>query len=284
MKKFSSISKKNNITNITIGKFDSLHLAHQTLFNELDENGAIIVIKFKKNKIGSIVPYHKKSSFVSNPMYYVEFDKIKNLSGKQFIRYLQNKLPNLRTIIVGADFRFGKDKQCGAMDIPKISKLNVITFKEMKIDNIPIHSSYIREFILNGEVNLARKLLGRDYSIEGEVVSGQGIGKDELVATLNINASKYVLPKDGVYITKTKIKDRIYPSISFLGNRLSTNMSFAIESHIIDEDIKKPPKKLEIFFIERLRDNKKFSSLLALKKQINIDISYAKKVLCEKNR
>lgn len=282
MRKFSSISKKNNITNITIGKFDSLHLAHQALFNELDKNGAIIVIKFKASKIGSIIPSAKKSSLVAYPMYYIEFDRIKNLSGKSFIKYLQNKLPNLRTIIVGADFKFGKDRQYKAMDIPKISKLNVITFKEMKIDNIPIHSSYIREFILSGEVDLARKLLGRDYSIEGEVVSGQGIGKNELVPTINIKALKYILPKDGVYATRTKIKDKVYNSISFLGNRLSTNMSFAIESHIIDKHIIKPPKKLEIFFIKRLRDNKKFSNLSDLKEQIRLDILLAKEVLDEK--
>ncbi|RDU63539.1 bifunctional riboflavin kinase/FAD synthetase [Helicobacter sp. MIT 14-3879] len=279
MKKFSSISKKNNITNITIGKFDSIHLAHQAIFDSLDKFGIVIFIKTKTPKIGSIVPYKKKNTYISNPMYYIEFEKIKNLNGKKFLKYLISKLPNLRTIIVGVDFRFGKDKQYGAMDIPRISHLNVVTFKEMKIDNIPIHSSYIRAFILNGQIDLANKLLGRFYSIDGRVIKGQGIGSIDLFPTININADEYILPKDGVYATQTRIGNKLYKSISFIGNRLSTNMSFAIESHIIDKYINFKPKKIEIFFIERIRDNKKFNSFDGLKKQISIDIKKSKEIL-----
>lgn len=279
MKKFSSISKNNNITNIAIGKFDSMHLAHQAVFKHLNSNGIILFIKMPLSKGGSILPYNKREKYAKNKMYYIEFDKIKDISGKKFIKYLIKKLPNLKTIIVGQDFKFGKNRNYSTNDIPKLANLNVISIPEILLDKIPLHSSYIRNFILNGKVELANKLLGRFYCIEGKVIKGQGVGGKELFPTINIKADEYILPQDGVYATYTKINDNIFNSISFLGNRLSTNMSFAIESHIINKNIKKIPKTIEIFFIKKIRDNKMFDKLESLKKQIEIDIEKSLKII-----
>ena len=275
MKKFSSIPKLNNISTITIGKFDSMHLAHNAILNRLGKDGIILVIKMKTLKDSSIIPHYKKEKYALNAMYYIDFHKIKNLSGKKFIKYLKSKLPNLKTIVVGCDFRFGKNRKSGIEDITKENNLNVVVLEEMQIDGIPIHSSFIRNFILNGDLENANKLLGRHYSIEGNVIKGQGRGESELFPTLNIIANDYLLPKDGVYITYTRIESSIYQSISFIGNRLSTDMSFAIETHIINKIIPTPKSEIEIFFFKRIRDNKKFLDLSSLKKQIQIDINEA---------
>ena len=282
MKKFSSISKNKRITNITIGKFDSIHLAHRALIGALDKNGAVIMIK---NKSVEIVPQSEKKRHILRPIYTIKFNQIKNLSGKKFLKYLQKKLPNLRKIIVGEDFRFGKNRANSATDIPKISALKVQILPEMRINGTPVHSQNIRAFLARGAVDSANKLLGREYGIKGRIVKGQGIGAKSVFPTINAEVCDYVLPQSAVYATKTKIKGKIFHSISFIGKRLSVDNNFAIESHILgDFEMQSGEilgKKMEIFFIQKIRDNAKFSDLNALKKQIAIDIKKARVILGE---
>lgn len=280
MKKFSSISKNRRITNITIGKFDSIHLAHLALIRALDKNGAVIIIK---NGKAEIVPQHEKKRIIKKPIFFIKFKKIRHFGGKKFLKYLQKKLPNLRKIIVGEDFRFGKNRANSASDIPKISNLEVQILPEMRIGKIPVHSQNIRAFLARGAVDSANLLLGRKYSIKGRVVQGQGIGQKRVFATINAVVCDYVLPQSAVYATRTRIKGKIYDSISFIGRRLSADNNFAIESHILGDFEPKSNeilgKKIEIFFIQKIRDNAKFIDLNALKKQIARDIKKAKAIL-----
>lgn len=280
MKKFSSISKNKRITNITIGKFDSIHLAHRALIEALDKNGAVIIIK---NKSVEIIPQREKKRLIKKPIFFIKFKKIRHLSGKKFLKYLQRKLPNLHKIIIGEDFRFGKNRANSATDIPKISHLKVQILPEMRINGTPVHSQNIRAFLANGAVDSANQLLGRKYSIKGRVVSGQGIGRMRVFPTINAEVCDYVLPQSAVYATRTQIKGKVHNSISFIGRRLSADNNFAIESHILGdfeiESRKILGKKIEIFFIQKIRDNAKFSDLNALKKQIAIDIKKARAIL-----
>lgn len=280
MKKFSSISKNKRITNITIGKFDSIHLAHKALIEALDKNGAVIIIK---NKSVEIIPQREKKCLIKKPIFFIKFKKIRYLSGEKFLKYLQKKLPNLRKIIIGEDFRFGKNRANSATDIPKISPLKVQILPEMRINGTPVHSQNIRAFLAQGAVDSANQLLGRKYSIKGCVVSGQGIGAKSVFPTINVEVCDYVLPQSAVYATRTRIKGKIYDSISFIGKRVSADNNFAIESHILGdfelESHKILGKKIEIFFIQKIRDNAKFSDLNTLKKQIAIDIKKARAIL-----
>lgn len=283
MKKFSSISKNANIKSIAIGKFDSMHLAHKAILDKLGENGIVLLIKMPPNLCGFMLPYNKRQDYSQNEIYYIDFDEISSLSGVEFLEMLKNRLSNLEHIIVGSDFRFGKNRIYGAKDIENISNFTTTIIGEMSINGVPIHSSHIRKYLLNGDIKLANKLLGRFYCIEGKVIRGQGIGNNLLFPTINIKADEYVLPQDGVYATYTKIDDEIFKSISFLGHRFSTDMSFAIETHIIDKNIKKPPNILEIYFVEKIRDNQKFDSFVSLKEQISNDINIARNILETQN-
>lgn len=282
MRKFSSISKNKRITNITIGKFDSIHLAHRALIGALDKNGAVIIIK---NKSVEIIPQREKKRLIKKPIFFIKFKKIRHLSGEKFLKYLQKKLPNLRKIIIGEDFRFGKNRANSATDIPKISPLKVQILPEMRINGTPVHSQNIRAFLAQGAVDSANQLLGRKYSIKGCVVSGQGIGAKSVFPTINVEVCDYVLPQSAVYATRTRIKGKIYDSISFIGKRVSADNNFAIESHILGdfelESHKILGKKIEIFFIQKIRDNAKFSDLNTLKKQIAIDIKKARAILAK---
>ena len=283
MKKFSSISKNANIKSIAIGKFDSMHLAHKAILDKLGENGIVLLIKMPPNLCGCMLPYNKRQDYSQNEIYYIDFDEISSLSGVEFLEMLKNRLSNLEHIIVGSDFRFGKNRIYGAKDIENISNFTTTIIGEMSINGVPIHSSHIRKYLLNGDIKLANKLLGRFYCIEGEVIRGQGIGNNLLFPTINIKADEYVLPQDGVYATYTKINDEIFKSISVLGHRFSTDMSFAIETHINYKNIKNPPNILEIYFVEKIRDNQKFNSFVSLKEQISNDINIARNILETQN-
>jgi riboflavin kinase/FMN adenylyltransferase len=126
---------------------------------------------------------------------------------------------------------------------------------------------------------LANDLLGRRYTVDGEVISGQGLGKKELVPTINLQVKDYQLPLEGVYVTRTYINNIWYSSVSFLGHRVTTDDSYAVETHILDNEIGKAEGEVVLEFVDFIRINQKFDSLDALKAQIQNDIATAKKRL-----
>jgi len=114
--------------------------------------------------------------------------------------------------------------------------------------------------------------LDREYMIEGTIVKGQGLGGRELVPTLNLKAEHYRLPLEGVYVSRTKLDQEWYPSVTFLGHRITTDGSFALESHILRRDIGERSGEAAVAFRARLRENRKFETIAQLKAQIKADI------------
>ncbi|PAF49930.1 riboflavin biosynthesis protein RibF [Helicobacter sp. 12S02232-10] len=277
MKSFFSISENLKITSVAIGKFDGVHLAHRKLFDLLDTNGCTLVI----DKAGSecITPLEIRQKLIPCPAYLLPFKEIHSWDGKEFIHFLCQKLPHLKRIVVGYDFRFGKNKNYGADDLKSLFKGEVVIVPEIKIEGIPLHSSIIRELIGFGDIFLANKLLGRNYELFGKVVSGQNLGSKELYPTINIKTRLFVLPGNGVYASLTRIQSKVFPSVSFVGNRLSTDRNFSIESHLLDKEIVLDQKSIRIEFVQKIRDNKHFQSLPELKTQIGADIQNAKQIL-----
>lgn len=260
------------IESIAIGAFDGVHIAHQKLIEQVD--GVVIIERGN----GVLTKGYLRTKYIDNPCFFYNFETIQSLTAKEFIDKLKTDFPELKKIVVGYDFHFGRDKEGDANLLKNLFDGEVDIVDEIKVDDVAVHSRTIKEALKSGDTRLANKLLGREYTIEGEVVRGQGLGAKEIVPTLNLQATNFLLPKEGVYATKTKILSRWYISVSFIGHRLSTDGSFAIESHIIDEDIIGNVDKVEIRFVGFLRDNKIFDSLSALKSQINIDILQAKAI------
>ncbi len=273
--KFSTISKS-EVTSLAIGGFDGIHLAHQALLKRLDNFGALMVI----NKYNSdLTPGGYRRNFIKFPCFFYELKNIKELKKTQFASFLKKEFPKLKKIVVGYDFRFGKDRCCTSKDLSNFFEVEVVD--EVIVDNISVHSGIIREFIQNGKIKKANKFLGRAYSIVGEVMCGQGLGKKELVPTINVNIKDFLLPNEGTYATKTKIDSTFYNSVTFTGVRHSTDGNFSIETHLIDANIQLQCQKIEIFFYQKIRDNKRFNSLSELKKQIQNDINKAKEIINE---
>ena len=273
MLKHSTILKNKNIDSIAIGGFDGIHIAHQELINRLTKNGAIVIID---KGYANLTPKLHRCDFVNKECLFLKLEKIKNLNGKEFVDFLKEKFPNLEKIIVGYDFSFGKNRESNANDLSKLFDKKVEIVKEIKIEGVSVHSQTIREMLKNGDIRKANLLLGREYSITGDVIKGLGLGKKELFATINLKIQDYLLPKEGVYATFSKIKKQLFPSVTFIGKRATIYNSFSIETHVLDETIQITPNNVKINFVEFLRENIKFDSLESLKSQISKDIKNAK--------
>lgn len=264
---------KNSITSIAIGGFDGMHIAHQSLFTNLSKNGAVIVIE---SGYANMTPKKTREEYATFPIFYYELDDIKHLEGKEFIDQLKIEFPNLKKIVVGFDFCFGKNRTYCVEKLKSIFDGDVVVINEISVNDIPVHSRIIREYIKTGDFKTVNTLLGRKYKITGMQIRGQGLGKKEFVPTINLKVTEYILPKEGVYITKTIVDGKSHPSITFIGHRVTTDGSFAVETHIINDDIQVHEKDVSIKFYEKTRDNKKFDSFEKLKEQILNDINDCK--------
>lgn len=199
------------------------------------------------------------------------------MSAKEFVCKLKEDFPKLKKIVVGYDFCFGYKKEGDTTLLRELFNGEVVVIDEVKVRDISIHTRTIKEYLSTGELSMVRELLGRCFTLVGEVVRGQGLGKKELVPTLNLKVYDYFLPKRGVYSSKTKIDKVWFNSVTFLGHRVTTDGLFAIESYILDRDIGIVTGFVEIAFIKFIRENRKFDSLEELKAEIENDIEEARR-------
>ena len=264
---------RNEIKSIAIGSFDGIHLGHQALIDKVD---ALVIIE---RNGGYLTPGYKRSLFTSKVCCFYHFDKIKSLTPEAFVHKLEVDFPALETIIVGYDFHFGKNKAGNAQVLKSLCNKEIVIVEQVTLEEIPVHSRTIKAYLREGKIALANKLLGRTYYIQGQVIQGQGLGKKELVPTINLNVKEYQLPLEGVYATRTLIDGKWLASVSFLGHRVTTDYSYAVETHILDQEISEVSGEIALEFIDFMRINQKFETLDALKKQIQDDIGMAKKLL-----
>jgi riboflavin kinase/FMN adenylyltransferase len=267
------LAYQNGIESIAIGSFDGIHYAHKRLIEQVD---AMVVIERGRGYLTAGV---RRADFTDVPIFFYHFERIKALHPQEFVAKLQEDFPSLEKIVVGYDFQFGKDKAGDASLLRSLCQKEVVVVDEVKLDGISVHSRTIKRYLQEGNITLVNRLLDRQYSIQGRIVRGQGLGRASLVPTLNLVVRSYQLPASGVYATWTKIDGVVYPSVSFLGHRVTTDGSFAIESHVIGQELGVCCGEVEIAFIDFIRTNQKFESLEALKEQIMQDIKQVKERL-----
>lgn len=313
----SQTPNKDEIYSLAIGRFDGLHLGHGAIFSHLGERSAVLIIE---NHHANLTP--NRAKFAKIPLFFYEFKEIRALCVGDFIAKLRADFTNLKQIVVGADFRFGRDRSGGVDELRASFGGEVCVVDEYKISGVAVHSAKIREFLSAGEIEKASKFLGRNYEICGQIVRGAGLGKRELFATINADINGYFLPKNGVYATFVRIlgisvftlarknfDDKSGENLdkfsqisgdnfgwfwgaTFIGNRLSIDEKFAIETHVLaDESGRKINAdfwqnlgdivglNLEIRFVKFIRENIKFSDLSALKAQISRDFDEIRAVL-----
>ena len=266
-----------NVDAIAIGGFDGMHIGHQHLFRALGKNGVIVVIE---TGYANLTPKTKREQFSHYPICYIDLEEIRHLSGEEFVALLMQKFPDLTKIVVGYDFHFGKNRKYSHAELRELFGGEVAVIDEVTLHGDSVHSHKIRAKLQIGDMKGANAFLGHNYTIEGKLERGQGIGKKELYATINISSEGYLIPKEGVYVSLTRIDDEehLHPSVSFVGHRVSTDGSFAIESHILDSEVT-CQERASISFVNFIRNNQKFETLAALKEAIKNDIAVAEREL-----
>ncbi|MBN2870486.1 MAG: bifunctional riboflavin kinase/FAD synthetase [Campylobacterales bacterium] len=262
---------------IAIGGFDGMHVGHQHLFEELGEHGAIVVIE---TGYANLTPGTEREHYTHYPILYYSLDDIRHLEGIEFVEMLKKRFPRLRKIVVGYDFHFGKNRRYSHADLGQLFEGEVKVVQQVCIEGDSVHSHKIRAKIQIGDLSGANRFLGHNYTIKGNVVKGQGIGKTDLVPTINLDCSGFLLPYEGVYAAVTRLdgEEHFHPSVVFVGHRVTTDGSYAVESHILGETVA-GCSQASISFVKFLRKNQKFENLEALKQAIQNDILAARKEL-----
>ena len=289
---------------VTIGTFDGIHLGHQEILSRLikssknkDLNSVVLtffphprIILNKYNEVKMIDTLDEKiihlneigiDSLIIHP-----FDRnFSLLSANQFIKdFLVDKL-KIKHIIIGYDHRFGKGREASVTDLKNYANDYDFTVEEIKaqeIEKITVSSTKIRNSINQGDIKTTEKYLGRYFNLTGKVVKGDGLGKKINYPTANIfiEETYKIIPKDGVYLVETIIKDKLFNGMMNIGHRPTIgtkNKSIEVHLFNFNEDIY--GQVISIKMISKIRDEKKFSSIQALKEQLVKDENYCLKLI-----
>lgn len=287
-------------TAVALGNFDGIHLGHKKLIDTMIEISKKMKIipsvftfdcDFNEFKLGNKYNYlfsEKQKELILKDLgvellYKIKFcQEIKSMTPEEFIKEIIIKQMNAKLIVVGFNFKFGYRAQGDVSVLQELSKkydfkLEIIS-PIIKDDNI-ISSTLIRDYIVSGQINQANKMLGRNYSILGEVIRGKGRGSNLGFATANLKCdANYVSPKYGVYRTTVIYNNKEYKSITNVGSNPTFNdVGFSIESHILDFSKSIYGERIEIIFEDFLREEQKFESIEMLVEQVNNDIEKVKR-------
>jgi len=282
---------------LVIGNFDGLHKGHLSILKEAKRLARKNKLKyglltfdpnpkefFLKNKDFKIISSFEKekilSEFKLDFLIILKFNHtLRNLSAKDFIHKILKTRIFPSKIIIGKEFRFGKNRIGNVKLLGKY--FSVKTAKQKKISGKKISSSLIRKFIQDGKINNANILLGRRWSVSGEVISGNKIGRQIGFRTANLLIKNCIKPLRGVYATKLYLDNKPYNGISNFGIAPTINLkkSEVLETHLFKSVKNLYKKKVKIEFFKFLRKEKKFKTEKNLTDQIKKDITIAKKVL-----
>lgn len=287
---------------VAIGVFDGVHAGHQALLRITVEVARELGVK------ASVLTFDPHPACVVAPdraprlLYSVEerceliskcgieeimvlpfTSAVAQLTPAEFAEKLLRDALSTRAVIVGDNFRFGH-KQAGSVET--LGELGSrLGFQTRIVHAIGVRrgvvsASEIRRQVEDGEVAAAARLLGRPYSLSGAVVSGHGVGSKQTVPTLNLDTRAQVLPKRGVYITRTQDLDaaRRWNSITNVGVRptFGGDEALSIETFLLEPLEGATPAHIRVEFLRRVRDERKFESPEALKAQIFRDVGRAR--------
>ncbi len=299
MKVYFGIQEFTKLPNavVTSGTFDGVHLGHQKILQRLKEvaaktAGETVVITFDPHP-RSVVSHERQPvqilSTLDEKINLLQANGIDHLliipftrkfsesTSAEFIQTVLVDTIGTKTLVIGYDHRFGRNRE-GSFEYLKEHASNfgfvVEEISRHDIDNIGISSSKIRKALIDGEVQIARHFLGKNYTLGGLVVKGKQLGRTIGFPTANIQVRELskLVPQDGVYAVKVLYKDRSLKGMLNIGNRPTVDGTYkTIEVHILDFNEEIYGEFLEIELIERIRPEIKFSGLEALKQQIQLD-------------
>jgi riboflavin kinase / FMN adenylyltransferase len=293
-------SRKRTI--VTIGNFDGVHLGHQKILNGVVERARSsdlqsAVLTFYPHPASVLRPDAAPTLLMTleqrlaafdamgiNAALVLQFDaELAKISAEDFAKTFLVDTLRAKAVLVGENFRFG-NRQGGDVkllqEIGKRSDFEVEIVPPVIQGGVIVSSTAVREALREGRVADAEPLLGRPFSLKGEIRPGTGKGRELVVPTLNLVTEQETLPKIGVYATASVVGPKIYWSVTNVGVRPTFNgQRLAIESHLFDFAEQLTSGKMEVIFLKRLRDEQKFSGPEALREQVLKDIEQARSVV-----
>ncbi|MBI4187215.1 MAG: bifunctional riboflavin kinase/FAD synthetase [Chloroflexi bacterium] len=289
-------------TLLTVGVFDGVHLGHKHLLSQLKE------LARQRDLLSGVVTFRQHPQEVLSPQTRLSFlsdldqrarllqnegvevvvvlsftPELAQLGVRQFITLLRKHL-RMRGLVVGPDFALGQGREGDINTLRKLGQemdFSVTVVPPVIMGGEVVSSTAIRRALAEGNMKKVIALTGRPFSLHGRVVAGEGRGMKLGFPTANLDTDrKQALPADGIYATWAHVDDKVYQSVTNIGKRPTFNGSQrTVEVYLLDFDGNLYGRDMRIDIVERLRSEKRFDNVEALKKQMADDVKRGKSIL-----
>lgn len=305
MKIFKNIAECNSVPKaiITLGTYDGVHLGHQTIINQLNQRakevgGESVLLTFEPHprvvlnkgvdSLQLLTTLDEKIDLMEdyglqNLILHPFTKEFSELTADEFVQKLMDEI-GIHSFIIGYDHHFGKNRQGNFEYLCQLGeKLNfeVIQIQEVQTHGLHISSTQARNALLEGDLAKANKILNRNYSLSGEVIHGDKIGRTLGFPTANLKVEQFkLIPGNGVYVVKVYHNQQLYKGLLSIGTRptVTDSLEKRVEVNILDFDQEIYGEKLKLEFVQKIRDDEKFDSLDELVTQMEADKDFAKKI------
>lgn len=303
MKIFEEISSCNHIQKpvLTLGTFDGVHIGHQSILEKLNQiaskiGGESVLLTFEPHprivlnkspeSLQMLTTLSEKIQLMEayglqNLILHPFTQAFSKLSAEDFVKNLLVDKIQVHTIVIGYDHHFGKDRQGNYELLKLLSKkygFNCIQIEEIQTKGTHVSSTQIRKSLLEGEVESANQALNRNYTLTGEVIHGDKLGRTLGFPTANLKIEQYkLIPGNGVYMSKVSFNNKTYKALTSIGTRptVTHTGNRRVETYLLNFDREIYGEILEIEFLHKIRDDKKFNSLEDLVSHMKKDKEFA---------
>jgi riboflavin kinase/FMN adenylyltransferase len=292
-------------TVVAVGTFDGLHVGHRKILESVKKRARAFgqlgtVVTFDPHPMRLLLPNRAPFLIQTLSQRLVGFEEVgldaalvlrfdhalSLVSAEEFIERILVQGLRASAILVGENFRFGHRGAGNVRLLGEFGKrcgFDVQIIPPVEVGGKIVSSTAIRAEVASGNVAGAIPLLGRPFSLTGEIRSGEGRGRTILFPTLNLASEQELLPKLGVYATESILSGVVYPSVTNVGTRPTFNgTGVTVECHLFGFNETVTGGRMELLFLERIRDEQKFSGVDALRAQITMDIETARKYFAER--
>ncbi|MBL1353385.1 MAG: bifunctional riboflavin kinase/FAD synthetase [Zetaproteobacteria bacterium] len=286
---------------ITVGNFDGVHMGHQQVLAELKGHaeavgGAAVVVTFEPHPRAVLFPKEspRRLGHVHERLQYLEksgvgavlllkfTQELATWSAEKFSHVLYDAF-NFKHIHVGYDFAFGHDRQGHVKDLRVLGEVKGFTVTEasaFEMLGAVVSSSRIRSAIEAADFDMAGKLLGRGYSISGEVLHGDKRGREMNFPTANVDVAGLAHPPVGIYAVRASTPEKVWDAAAYLGYRPTFNgRTLLLETHVLDDAPDLYGQIFTVEFVQRIREDRTFTGACDLAHQIADDCESARNIL-----
>ena len=289
---------------VTFGVFDGIHLGHQAVIDTLLKRAKqhrlmSVLVGFYPHPLAFLAPerapslltpFSKRVEILQqlgiDKIIMLSFDaQIAMMAPESFVEQVLLKKCRATYVVVGYACQFGKDRAGNAQKLVELSQVypfRVSIVPPTEVGGTSVHSTRIREALVRGDLRCSTQLLGRPYSLIGNVIHGEGRGREIGFPTANIDTQNQVCPPNGVYAIRAQLEGRWLDGVLNIGVRPTFNgTTVQMECHFFDFNETIYGKPVEIFLIEKIRSERKFPNPEVLIQQIRCDVVAATKILAQ---